>query len=191
MEQKMSREELIDLTETIMARYNKTTKRMLTDEEFDKLLIKFKDSINHSRGTDLIFYPELVGLSDNPSVYEIVDLAMKGIPGNDFYHNIDDTGNLKKYEFLESEEITTKQKMSREELIDLTEALMTMYNKTTKRLLTEKEQDALAVKFDKSINHPGGTDLIFYPELVGLPDNASVYEIVDLAMQGIPENDDK
>ena len=191
MEQKMSREELIDLTETIMAGYNKTTKRMLTDEEFDKLLIKFKDSINHSRGTDLIFYPELVGLSDNPSVYEIVDLAMKGIPGNDFYHNIDDTGNLRKYEFLEREEITTKQKMSREELIDLTEALMTMYNKTTKRLLTEKEQDALAVKFDKSINHPGGTDLIFYPELVGLPDNASVYEIVDLAMQGIPENDDK
>jgi hypothetical protein len=155
MEQKMSREELIDLTETIMARYNKTTKRMLTDEEFDKLLMKFKNSINHSRGTDLIFYPELVGLSDNPSVYEIVDLAMKGIPGNDFYHNIDDTGNLRKYEFLESEEITTKQKMSREELIDLTEALMTMYNKTTKRLLTEKEQDALAVKFDKSINHPG------------------------------------
>ena len=146
MEQKMSREELIDLTETIMARYNKTTKRMLTDEEFDKLLMKFKNSINHSRGTDLIFYP---------SVYEIVDLAMKGIPGNDFYHNIDDTGNLRKYEFLESEEITTKQKMSREELIDLTEALMTMYNKTTKRLLTEKEQDALAVKFDKSINHPG------------------------------------
>ncbi|EOS32066.1 hypothetical protein C804_02777 [Lachnospiraceae bacterium A4] len=41
MEQKMSREELIDLTETIMAGYNKTTKRMLTDEEFDKLLIKF------------------------------------------------------------------------------------------------------------------------------------------------------
>ena len=39
-----------------------------------------------------------------------------------------------------------EQKMSREELIDLTEALMTMYNKTTKRLLTEKEQDALAVK---------------------------------------------
>ena len=191
MEQKMSREELIDLTETIMARYNKTTKRMLTDEEFDKLLMKFKNSINHSRGTDLIFYPELVGLSDNPSVYEIVDLAMKGIPGNDFYHNIDDTGNLKKYEFLEREEITTKQKMSREELIDLTEALMTMYNKTTKRMLTAKEQDALAVKFDKSINHPGGTDLIFYPELVGLPDNASVYEIVDLAMQGIPGNDDK
>lgn len=83
MEQKISREELIDLTETIMARYNKTTKRMLTDEEFDKLLMKFKNSINHSRGTDLIFYPELVGLSDNPSVYEIVDLAMKGIPEND------------------------------------------------------------------------------------------------------------
>ena len=44
-----------------------------------------------------------------------------------------------------------KQKMSREELIDLTEALMTFYDKTTKRMLTDKEQDALAVKFDESI----------------------------------------
>lgn len=83
MKQKMSREELIDLTEAIMATYNKTTKTMLTDEELDKLVIKFKNSINHPRGTDLIFYPDLVGLPDNPSVYEIVDLAMKGIPEND------------------------------------------------------------------------------------------------------------
>ncbi len=83
MKQKMSREELIDLTEAIMATYDKTTKRMLTDEELDKLVMKFKDSINHPGGTDLIFHPELVGLSDNPSVYEIVDLAMKGIPEND------------------------------------------------------------------------------------------------------------
>ena len=109
----------------------------------------------------------------------------------DFYHNVDDMGNLRKYEFSESEERTMKQKMSREELIDLTEALMTFYDKTTKRMLTDKEQDALAVKFDESINHPGGIDLIFYPVLVGLPDNPSVYEIVDLAMKGIPENDDK
>ena len=73
----------------------------------------------------------------------------------DFYHIVDDMGNLRKYEFSESEERTMKQKMSREELIDLTEALMTFYDKTTKRMLTDKEQDALAVKFDKSINHPG------------------------------------
>ena len=49
----------------------------------------------------------------------------------------------------------------------------------------------MLTKFKDSINHPGGTDLIFHPDLVGLPDNPSVYEIVDLAMKGIPENDDK
>lgn len=80
-------------------------------------------------------------------------------------------------------------KMSREELIDLTEAVMTMYDKNTKRMLEADEQDALAVKFIENINHPGGTDLIFYPELVGLPSNPSVYEIVDLAMKGIPEEE--
>ena len=80
-------------------------------------------------------------------------------------------------------------KMSREELIDLTEAVMTMYDKNTKRMLEADEQDALAVKFIENINHPGGTDLIFYPELVGLPSNPSVYKIVDLAMKGIPEEE--
>ncbi len=81
------------------------------------------------------------------------------------------------------------QKMSREELIDLTEAIMTMYNKNTKRFLEADEQDALVVKFLENINHPAGTDLIFYPELAGLPSNPSVYEIVDLAMKEIPKTE--
>lgn len=40
---------------------------------------KFKKGINHPGGSDLIFYPKLVGLSNEPTVDEIVDLAMKGI----------------------------------------------------------------------------------------------------------------
>lgn len=79
------------------------------------------------------------------------------------------------------------QKMSREELIDLTEAIYTMYDKNTKRMFDEDEHLALIHKFLENINHPAGTDLIFYPELVGLPSNPSVYEIVDLAMKEIPQ----
>ena len=66
-------------------------------------------------------------------------------------------------------------KMSREELIDLTESIYTMYNKNTKRFLEEDEHLALIHKFLENINHPAGTDLIFYPELVGLPSNPSVF----------------
>ncbi|MCI9399672.1 MAG: hypothetical protein HFJ07_07615 [Lachnospiraceae bacterium] len=80
-------------------------------------------------------------------------------------------------------------KMSREELIDLTESIYTMYNKNTKRFLEEDEHLALIHKFLENINHPAGTDLIFYPELVGLPSNPSVYEIVDLAMKEFPQTE--
>lgn len=76
------------------------------------------------------------------------------------------------------------QKLSREELVDLVETIVTMYDKNTKKKLTEKEHVALVVKFKKSIRHPGGSDLIFYPELVGLPPNPTINEIVELAMQG-------
>ena len=44
---------------------------------------------------------------------------------------------------------------------------------------------ALVMKFKRSIKHPGGTDLIFYPQLIGLPSEPTVDEIVDLAMKGI------
>lgn len=80
-------------------------------------------------------------------------------------------------------------KMSREELIDLTESIYTMYNKNTKRFLEEDEHLALIHKFLENISHPAGTDLIFYPELVGLPSNPSVYEIVDLAMKEFPQTE--
>ena len=73
------------------------------------------------------------------------------------------------------------QKLSREELIDLVETIRSVRDKETGRVLTEEEHFALVQKFEKGITHPGGTDLIYYPELVGLPKEPTVEEIVDLA----------
>lgn len=78
-----------------------------------------------------------------------------------------------------------EQKLSREELVDLVQTIMSMHDKKTGMLLTEEEHCALVVKFKKGINHPGGSDLIFYPELVGLPKEPTVDEIVDLAIKGV------
>ena len=77
-----------------------------------------------------------------------------------------------------------EQKLSRKELVDLVEAIMTVRDKKG-NLLSEEEHTALVVKFEKSIAHPGGSDLIYYPELVGLPNEPTVDEIVDLAIKGI------
>lgn len=78
-------------------------------------------------------------------------------------------------------------KLTRKDLIELVESIVNVHDKNTGKDLTEKEHAALVAKFKKSINHPGGSDLIYYPELVGLSDNATVEEIVDLAMKGIEE----
>ena len=75
--------------------------------------------------------------------------------------------------------------MTREELYDLVETIITMYDKKTEKKLTEKEHIELVVKFKKCINHPGGTDLIYYPELVGLSSDPTIDEIVDLAMREV------
>lgn len=77
------------------------------------------------------------------------------------------------------------QKLSREDLVDLVDSIINVYDKKTKKELTEKEHVALVVKFRKGINHPGGSDLIYYPELVGLPKNPTIEEIVDLALKGV------
>ena len=74
--------------------------------------------------------------------------------------------------------------MTREELTDLVEAIMTVRDKKTGKVLSEEEHVALVVKFKKGINHPGGSDLIYYPESVGLPPRPTVDEIVDLAIKG-------
>ena len=47
---------------------------------------------------------------------------------------------------------------------------------------------ALVAKFKKSIRHPGGSDLIYYPQLIdGFPKDRepTVDEIVDMAMKEI------
>lgn len=77
------------------------------------------------------------------------------------------------------------QDMTREELAELVETIMTVRDKKTNRVLSEEEHHALVMKFKRSIKHPGGTDLIYYPQLVGLPPEPTVDEIVDLAMKGI------
>lgn len=82
------------------------------------------------------------------------------------------------------------QSMTREELVELVETIITMRDKNTGELLSEEEHHALVIKFKRGINHPGGTDLIYYPELVGLPKEPTVDEIVDLAIKGIsPEKE--
>jgi len=80
MSEKLSRQELIDLVEIIVSGgYDKVTGKEYTEEEHFKMVVKFKNSINHPGGSDLIFYPEHVGLPKNPTVEEIVDLAIRGI----------------------------------------------------------------------------------------------------------------
>lgn len=79
-------------------------------------------------------------------------------------------------------------KLSREDLVDLVEMITTVRDKDTGERLSQAEHDALVMTFEKNINHPGGTDLLFYPQLVGLPPEPTVDEIVDLAMKGtLPE----
>ena len=78
--------------------------------------------------------------------------------------------------------------LSREELVDLVETIQTVREKGTGRRLTEEEHCALVVKFKNSINHPGGSDLIYYPELIeGYPKDRepTIDEIVDMAIKGI------
>ncbi len=74
--------------------------------------------------------------------------------------------------------------LSREDLADIVEMLTTMKDKATGKVLSEAEYDGLVMTFTENINHPGGSDLIFYPELVGLPPNPTVDEIVELAIKG-------
>lgn len=78
--------------------------------------------------------------------------------------------------------------MSREELTELVKAIQTVRDPETGRAFTEAEHTALVVKFEKSIKHPGGSDLIYYPQLIeGFPKGRepTIDEIVDMAMKGI------
>lgn len=76
------------------------------------------------------------------------------------------------------------EKLSREELLELVEEIRTVRERGTGRRLGEEEHCELVNKFRNAINHPGGSDLIYYPELVGLPPEPTTEEIVDLALRG-------
>ena len=82
-------------------------------------------------------------------------------------------------------------KLTREELVELVESIMTLRDKKTGRQLSEREHCDLVNKFMQSIDHPGGSDLIYYPELIaefaGLNREPTVDEIVDLAIKGATE----
>ena len=75
------------------------------------------------------------------------------------------------------------EKLSREELVELVQSIISLHDRNEHEL-TEMEHHEVVLKFKKGINHPGGTDLIYYPELVGLPSEPTVDEIVDLAISG-------
>ncbi|MCM1214355.1 MAG: bacteriocin immunity protein [Lachnospiraceae bacterium] len=83
MSEKLSREELVDLVGSIMTMRDKKTGKKLSGKAHHEMVMKFKQSIDHPGGTDLIYYPESVGLSANPTVDEIVDLAIKEIPSKE------------------------------------------------------------------------------------------------------------
>ena len=74
------------------------------------------------------------------------------------------------------------EQLSREELIELVTSIMTLREAGTGRKLGEAEHHALVMKFVKAVGHPGGTDLIYYPQLVGLPPEPTAEEIVDFAL---------
>lgn len=75
------------------------------------------------------------------------------------------------------------EQLSREELIELVKMIQTVRDKDGRRL-GEEEHHGLVMKFVKSVPHPGGTDLIYYPQLVGLPPEPTAEEIVDFALKG-------
>ncbi len=77
----ISKEELIELIESIMTLRDKKTDKKLTEQEHCDLVNKFKKNIKHSGGSDLIYYPELIeefkGLGREPTAEEIVEVALK------------------------------------------------------------------------------------------------------------------
>ncbi len=75
----MSKEELIKLVKAIRTFQNEKDGTILSEEEVDRMIDVFCENIANKRGTDLLFYPHLCGLTDDPTDEEIVDLAMKKV----------------------------------------------------------------------------------------------------------------
>lgn len=73
----MSREELIKLVKIIMdGGKDEKTGIKYTESEVNKLVRLFEKNIPNKNGSDLIFYPDICGLGENPTAEEIVEAAL-------------------------------------------------------------------------------------------------------------------
>lgn len=73
----MSKEELIKLVKAIRTLRSEENGAILSENEVDRMIDVFCDNIPNKRGTDLLFYPHLCGLPDDPTDEEVVEMAMK------------------------------------------------------------------------------------------------------------------
>ena len=71
--------------------------------------------------------------------------------------------------------------MASRELVQTVEKLLQPQPK-----MTDDELHQLMDRFEASIRHPAGTDLIYYPQKWGVPTNASAEEIVNEALSWRP-----
>lgn len=77
MNDKLSREELIDLVKIIInVGVDSRTGKEYTDSEVNKMVQIFESNILSPDGSDLIFYPDLCGLKIDASAEEIVDAGL-------------------------------------------------------------------------------------------------------------------
>lgn len=77
MNNKLSREELVELVEIIMnAGEDEKTGKTYTEDEVDRMIEIFEENILSPQGSDLIFYPHLCGLKIDASAEEIVDAGL-------------------------------------------------------------------------------------------------------------------
>ena len=72
-------------------------------------------------------------------------------------------------------------KISREALVKIVEQICSFRDENGNKLSEQAHFELIKI-FEKSIKHTGGTDIIYYPDLVGFKDNATAEEIVAFAL---------
>lgn len=78
MRNKLSQEDLIRLVRIIMnAGEDEETGKEYTEDEIDRMIEIFEDNIISAHGSDLIFYPESCGLSEDATAEDIVMAALR------------------------------------------------------------------------------------------------------------------
>lgn len=73
----MTKNELLKLVRGILTLTNEDTGEMYSESEIDRMVELFTKSIVSKKGSDLLFYPSLCGLSSDATVEEIVDRALQ------------------------------------------------------------------------------------------------------------------